>query len=203
MRTYLRLVLLTGLAGLVLVSGTRADDDASRFGTQPGKFIPGPFQSFNVTGERSGRYHCLVCRYGLAPAVLVITRQLPEGEQPLTDLIKKLDAAAQKYSDYRMGAGIIFLSDEQDVARVKLIQTIETLGKTLDLKRAVLGLATTESEGPKKYAIAPEAETTVLLYNRHQVAAKHVFTKDKPLTEKDVETIIAQIDKMVPKKKLD
>ena len=43
------------------------------------------------------------------------------------------------------------------------------------------------------------ADVTVVLYNKHQVVANFAFAKEK-LTDKDVNEIVAAIEKMAPKK---
>ena len=67
--------LLTGGLGLLLAARSLDAADELKSGPKPGEAIPGPLQSFNVTGDRADKFHCLVCKYGLGPAVLIFARE--------------------------------------------------------------------------------------------------------------------------------
>jgi hypothetical protein len=57
----------------------------------------------------------------------------------------------------------------------------------------------TMSDGPKHYNLSQEADVTVILYNRRKVEANHAFRKGE-LNEKSIETILADVSKVVSRK---
>src|SRR5262245_52629352 len=78
-----------------LFVGAGGAGEALKSGPQPGKPLPGSFHPFNVNGEKGkGKYHCLVCEYGLDPVVLVFADN-PKDPQVI-DLLKRLDALVKK-----------------------------------------------------------------------------------------------------------
>src|SRR5262245_23504113 len=90
-------------------------------------YVPAPFHPFNATGDRKGKYHCLVCRYGLRPVVVVFARQVPKADDPLAVLLQKLDAAVNEHQDVRLAAFAVFLTDVDEVGRAALVTELETL----------------------------------------------------------------------------
>src|SRR5262249_3733054 len=59
--------------------------------------IPGPFHTYNVTGRKRDRYHCLVSENGLNPVVMVVVRGVQVND-PLKYLLTQLDDAAKRPS---------------------------------------------------------------------------------------------------------
>ena len=79
------------------------------------KFVPAPFECFNINGKAKGRPHCLVCKFGLAPSVLIFTKEPAEGKDgPLNDLLEQLDklAALPDYEERDLSIGVVFLSPD-------------------------------------------------------------------------------------------
>jgi hypothetical protein len=198
---------LTVLAGALTLLPAGADEVKS--GPPAGKDLPGPLQSFNVTGDKAGKFHCLICRYGLSPSVLILARGGPPDEGPFASLLKKLDAASQKYADYRLGSAAIFISEARDAELDNLCKQLKELAEKMELKQLVLAVISTAPEQKdfapaqaalKEYTLSPDADLTVLLFHRHKVVANYAFARDK-LTDKDVDAIVAQAIKMVPVKK--
>jgi hypothetical protein len=201
--------ILVGSLGILLLVGPLGAADEPKSGPQTGASIPGPLQSLNVTGDRANKFHCLVCQYGLGPAVLIFAREAPKEDSPFATLVKKLDAIAQKYADYRVGTSIIILTDTKDAELAGLEKQLKELAEKLEIKQLVFSVISTNSElkefGPaqenlKTYAISPDADLTVLIYRRHKVTANYAFGKDK-LTDKDVDAILADVTKILPQKK--
>src|SRR5207302_2570092 len=65
--------------------------DSLKSGPQVGEMIPGPFHFLNINGTFAGDPHCLVCEYGLRPVVAVFARPVPEEQDPLATLLRKVD----------------------------------------------------------------------------------------------------------------
>jgi hypothetical protein len=144
------------------------------------------------------------------PAVLWAKEKLDK-DQPLLHLIKKLDAIIDRNPDAHMGAFFLFQAkgDDQVPIRTRLLELPQELGmrkppkkvdpdeadkpKPIDDGHVVFCV---DNELPAAWKINPEDEVTVVLYRRHKVVQHYRF-KEMP-TDKDVNEIVAQYDKMVP-----
>lgn len=157
-------------------------------GPQSGERVPGPFHPFNVTGEDAGQKQCLYCKNGDSPVAVIFSRT---PEDPMTQkLIKALDQQTVKNAKAEMGSYVVYLTgDEKQEAAIKEI------AKKHDLKQIILSID--DTQGPSKYEIAKDADVTVLLYTERVVKANHSFAKGK-ITDKDIETIVADVKKILP-----
>jgi hypothetical protein len=191
---------LTLLCGLALTAGWSPAADEPKPGTAAGQYLPGPFQAYNLTGEHKGKYHCLVCEFGLNPTALIFARQPTDA---LGKLVKKLDDAVVQDQNGALRAGVVFLLSPSDLANAKARSDAEMKitdwAKGLDLKR-VLVACFEEPAGPPQYEIDPDAEVLVVVYTRLKVVKNYPF-KREALTEKDIDAIAAEFAKLSPKKK--
>jgi hypothetical protein len=171
--------------------------DSLKSGPQVGEMIPGPFHFLNVNGTFAGDPHCLVCEYGLRPVVAVFARTVPEEKEPLATLLRKVDetVANRQAAELRGFAAFVNADYANDDSRKALVGKLENIAK--DLKKVILCVG--DDKGPEKYNINKDADVTVVLYNKHQVVANFAFAKEK-LTDKEVNEIVAAIEKMAPKK---
>ena len=194
---YAVLTLVAMIMTLTSYSAELAAAEPLQSGLQPGESIPGPFHYLNINGPHAGKPHCLVCEFGLRPAVLVFVRDVPADKSPLMDLLQKLDEAASRYKNAELRVGVIVLSEDfaKEGARKELIRKLESMAK--DLKQ--VPIAVDGATGPESYKINKDADVTVMLYDRHRVVANFAFAKDK-LTEKDVAAIMGAVTKMVAAK---
>jgi hypothetical protein len=112
---------------------------------------------------------------------------------PLTSLVKKIDAATSENSKAKMGSFVVFLGDED-----ALKKQVKELGDKESIKNCVLSTMSTPS-GPEKYQVAKDAAVTVVLYNKRKVEANYTFEAGK-LSDKDVEKILGDLSKILPKK---
>jgi hypothetical protein len=116
-----------------------------------------------------------------------------EVSDPLTSLVKKIDAATEKNSDKRMGSFIVFLTDEENAKdQLKALATKERIKRTV--------FAIDNVTGPPYYHIAKGADVTVMLYNRRVVEANFAFKKGE-LTAAKIEQIIGSLPKILTPKK--
>jgi len=113
----------------------------------------------------------------------------------LTSLVKKLDEAAVKNKSARMGAFIVFCSDDEGLEK-----KLKELAKKENLKQMVLTID--NPSGPGDYKIAKDADVTVVLYTKKTVKANYAFKKGA-LKPKDVDAIVADVAKILPAKKAD
>jgi hypothetical protein len=196
----LALCLFAGIVVLTLAVIPLAAADDLKSGPQPGTLLPGPFHPLNLTRTWASKYHCLVCEHGLNPVVAIFAREPGDANQPLTQLLKRLDDAVSRHQKGQLGGFVVFLNEDfaKEDRRGSLVQRLENLANGIKLQQVTL--AVDGAAGPSGYQINPEADVTVVLYVQHKVVANYAFRKGG-LSEKDVETILAEVEKLVPAKK--
>ena len=194
----------TAVFSLLLLAGASLTammaEDQMKSGPQPGEYVPGPFHFLNVNGAFASSPHCLVCEFGLKPVAAVFVREVPmdvEKSKSLLDLLTKLDDAVATNQKAELCAFPVFLSKEyaDEATRKTAVKRLEDL--STKFKNLVVSVG--GPDGPEKYNLNTAAEVTVLLYSRSKVIANFAYGKDK-LTDKDVETILEAVKKMVDKK---
>jgi hypothetical protein len=178
-----RIVTTSGLALFVLVGGLLAADKA---GLGVGQTVPGPFEPLNINGTFAGEKKCQYCLNGNNPVAMVFAREVSE---PVTKLVKQIDAATAKNGGANMGSFFVFLSDDESM-QAKL----KDLAKKEDLKKTVLTLD--NKNGPQNYDIPKDADVMVVLYVGHVVKANHTFKKGE-MKDKDIEKVLADLPKIV------
>lgn len=205
----LALVGVAGLFGLGLSLGGAQEKEALPAYPAAGALVPGPLlKVLNVTGERKGRYHCLIVQNALHPVAAVFAKlrdkdvsiedalkQL-EPEQPLAKLFKKLDTLVDQNIDTHSASFAVFQveRDEKKAEEYQTMKKLEGLEKGLELKRIIFGV----TEEDQKH-LPKDVEVFVVLYRNHRVLATRSFTKDKPLTDQDADEIAAAFTQMIPK----
>src|SRR5262245_62389063 len=152
---------LFALAGAVVAA------ENLQSGPQVGQAVPGPFHPLNVTGEKAGEKNCLFCQNGQNPVAMIFAREVSE---PLTTLIKKIDAATAKNNGCSMGSFVVFLSDDEG-----LQNKLKELAQSNNIKNTVLSID--NPAGPRGYNVAQEADVTVVLYRERNVKANFAFKK--------------------------
>jgi len=116
-----------------------------------------------------------------------------EVSDPLTSLVKKIDAATADASKCKMGSFVVFMSDTEG-----LKDQLKKLAKDEDLKKTVLSID--NPAGPKGYNIVKDADITVVLYTKRTVKSNYAFRKGE-LDAKAIDKIVADIPKILPEKK--
>jgi hypothetical protein len=120
---------------------------------------------------------------------MIFAREVSDG---LTSLVKKLDEATGKNNDCKMGSFVCFLSDDETLEK-----TLKKLAEKEKLKNLILVIE--NPAGPPGYEIAKDADVTVVLYTKHEVKANYTFKKGG-LTAKDIDKIVGDLTKILPKK---
>lgn len=173
-------------AFLALVVGGVYAAEKLASGPQVGQEVPGPFHPLNVTGESAGQKACLYCKNGSNPVAMVFAREVSD---PLTKLIKKIDAATLKNKDAKMGSFVVFLSDSEDLGK-----TLKDIADKEKIETCVLSID--NPAGPKGYKVAKDADVTVVFYADRKVKANYAFAKGE-LKDKDVEEIVSSVSKIL------
>jgi hypothetical protein len=174
----------------LLASTALTAESPLRSGLQAGERIPSAFQPLNVTGGFAGEEHCLVCEYGLNPVVMIFARDVSDAT---VRLLAQVDAATAKHKDNGLCSFAVFLGDPEALA-----PRLREIARKNDLKHLVLS-SMENPAGPKGYKVAREADLTVVLYQEHLVQANHAFKKGE-LKDKAIETILADLPRILPKK---
>ncbi|MFN4259926.1 MAG: hypothetical protein ACK4RK_11590 [Gemmataceae bacterium] len=118
---------------------------------------------------------------------MIFAREISD---PLTSLVKKIDAATADNSSCRMGSFVVFCSDDED-----LEDKLKSLAAKEGLKDIVLSID--NPSGPPQYKVAKDADVTVVLYNKRKVAANYAFKKGE-LKEADIAKIVGDLKKILP-----
>ncbi|MCS7046798.1 MAG: hypothetical protein NZO58_10615 [Gemmataceae bacterium] len=176
------------LVGILGLSFRAQAEGTAKSGPAVGTQVPGPFHPLNINGENAGQKACLYCAHGANPVAVVFAREV---SPPLTDLLKKLEAATVKYSKESLGSFAVFCNDKEG-----LKEQLEKLAADLKLKNVVLALDA--PSGPKDYKIAKDADVTVILYEDFTVRFNHAFKKGE-LNATAVDRIVADVAKIIPK----
>jgi hypothetical protein len=114
-----------------------------------------------------------------------------ETSEPLTKLIKKLDACTDKHNDCKMGSFVVFLNDSEELGK-----HLKEMAEKEGLKQTVLAID--NPAGPKGYNVDKNADVTVVLYTDRMVKANHSFRKGE-LKDKDIDLIVKDVSKILPK----
>ncbi len=172
--------------GLAVAVGSTLAGGQLKSGPQVGELLPGPFEPFNVTGDKAGQKNCLYCQHGPAPVAMIFARST---STPLTALIKKIDAATAANAKAEMGSFVVFLSDKADLA----VQ-LKSLAAKNSIKHTTLAID--NPPGPDGYNVAREADVTVVLYRNAKVVSNYTFRAGQ-LNEQAIERILKDIPKLV------
>jgi hypothetical protein len=127
---------------------------------------------------------------GANPVAMIFAREVSD---PLTSLVKKIDAATASASKCKMGSFVVFMSDTEG-----LKDELKKLAKAEGLKKTVLSID--NPAGPKGYDIAKDADITVVLYTKRTVKSNYAFKKGE-LNEQAIEKIMKDVPKILPEKK--
>jgi hypothetical protein len=167
----------------------------------PGSDLPGSLHPFVVTGpfiaklqqqaqnkeKVDGRFHCPLAEHGLNPMVLLVVKDL-RFPDAFKELLSRLDNAIEKNPSVRLGATVIFLSDDltdpvtEDDRRAALAEQLRGLAGALKLKNVALAL-----DGPtdvERYDTEKDAAYQMVLARRYKVAAYEAVARDKLTPEK-------------------
>ena len=197
-------------AATLLVAGAALaqNPDAPKTTAKEGELLPAvPFPSFNVNGAKAKRLVCLFVERDQNPTVAVIAFKAPEKpSEPLAGLLQKLETRATEQKATYFGAFAIFLTMEKplsdDPTGGTQFGAVEGLISQLKLKEVTVGLETKDVPQAAAFGIDKDKdEVTVLVYTRLKVERRFTFTKDKPMTDKDVDDIVAAAEKIIPMKK--
>lgn len=180
LRNLLATAVLVALGSFVFAADLKS-------GPQAGEKVPGPFHPLNINGDSAGKKACLYCEAGDDPTVAIFARNA--NDPVLKKLIVAIDEATVKHEKAEMHSFAVFCSEDS-----ALEAKLKEVAEKSKLKKLVLAIDA--EAGPEKYNINKDADVTILLYKERVVAANFTFEKGK-LSDKDVETVLGGINKLV------
>lgn len=203
---------LLGTIALIVSAGTAMAQPTASSTAQEGQFLPGPFQVYAVTGTRAQYMHDFFVETDLNPGVAVIALQTPANDA-LGGLLQKLNKAVTDHKADKLGAFAIILTLDkpfyEDQDRQKRVAELESANKQLTLSDVPLGLSYPDAEPVKKFGILTKEDplmanvkrhqVTVIVYNKHKIQRRFVFTEDKKLDDAATAEILAAVEKMLKK----
>src|SRR5207247_8828675 len=112
-----------------------------------------------------------------------------EISDPVTSLIKKIDAATTENRSAKIGSFVVFLSEDDS-----LQDALRSLADKGGIRNTPL--AVDVPAGPKDYKLAKEADVTVVLYVRQEVVSSFAYRTGE-LNASAIDAIIADVPKML------
>jgi hypothetical protein len=133
-------------------------------GPQVGTKLPGTFEPLHINGADAGEQCCMFCKYGNSPVAMgFAARPSPA----IAELVAKLETTAAGAKG-PAGACVIVM-DTSSATRTELKQ----LAERQNLKHVVL--AVINPGELNRYALHPDAEDTVILFNNQVVRVNRAF----------------------------
>jgi hypothetical protein len=203
---------LAAVAAILVAAVASLADEPTAEKTDPKlPNVPGPFQPYNVTGPFQGRFHSQISQYGLEPMVMIFTREV-ELSDPLKDLLKQIDNAAEKNPAARLHPFLVVQSDDlpevvgvgadtavadkNDDKRIELAQKLEDQAKGLLQQRVdKMPFVLAGKADLAKYNL-DDAGFALYLFQRGKVTFSKYSKRDEKLTtEVTAEIMKALADK--------
>ena len=107
--------------------------------------------------------------------------------EPLTSLVKKLDAEVGKKKATK---ALVMMLTDSDAAE----KNLKEFAEKNSIKNVNFGVD--NPQGPPAWKIEKDAAVTVVLYKAHKIEANHAFKK-ADFNDKAVETVLGSLPKIV------
>jgi len=120
---------------------------------------------------------------------MIFTRKL---DDTLASLVKKVNDTVEQNKAKRMAAFVVLLGDD---AKSKA-DDLKALAETEKLS-IPLTIAVEQPNGPEAYKISPEADQTILLYNRLSSVKDNVALKPGELTPAKINEILKKTSEIL------
>jgi hypothetical protein len=91
----------------------------------------------------------------------------------LASLVKQLDKFVDENKDKKVAAVVNFLGDDPETLKA----AVKEFGEKNKVKNVALTVALDHKEGPKALEISPDADVTVMFYNKKKVTANQAVKK--------------------------
>jgi hypothetical protein len=108
--------------------------------------------------------------------------------EPLASLVKKIDEKIGENA--KLKSFVVMMTKEGE----KTGDALKKLAADAGVKHVPLTMIG-EKDGPPDYEISSDADVTVLMWKQHKVKVNHAFKGE--LTDKDIETVVSSIPKVL------
>ena len=187
---------VVGLLAAVFMTafaGTEAGAEQMKSGLQEGDYVP----AFHVTkaggaqddGKPEGWTGCYRCYLGNKPVVMVFARSTDDN---LAKLVKEIDDTVAANSDKKMASFVNIIGKDAD----KAAKSAREFAKKHDFKNVAICVAKDLPNGPEGFAIAPQADVTVMTYVNGQVKDNKSFGEGK-VDGKGIASVVAGTKKIL------
>ena len=208
-----------GLLGVVTVAAVVAvaqppDKPAAAPADAKDKIIPMPFRAYMVNGPRVGKFHDPVGERELKPTVAVFVRLVPpkpdtpeyaqftEKMKAVGGLLQKLNGLVGEHVNDLFGAFAEFLWLEKDFLEdenhLKYAEILTGFAAQAKLDKVQVGLAKVADTPVEAFGIDPNAEVTVIGYDRLTVKYRAKFGPEPPLDAAAIDAVAAEALKLLP-----
>ena len=208
----MRNTLTAATLGIGMLSGALFAAEPPQTGYKVGGMVMPLLPEYRVTGPSAGQTLSLLCTYANRPVVVVYTRQM---DATLIRFIKKLDEATAAHSKQpvannrdNLASYVVLVCDSKDrEAELKALAEKEKIQHTV-LALVVIDEATLADQAQRggsslrdfQAKLGTEAESTILLAApRGNIKASYAYRKGE-LNDKDIDQILADLPKILPKK---
>ncbi len=110
--------------------------------------------------------------------------------EPLASLVKKIDKKIGENESLK--SFVVIMAKDAETTK-EALKKLATDASVKNVPLTMIG----EKDGPPDYEISSNADITVLMWNQGAVKVNHAFKGD--LTDKDIETIVSDIPKLLGK----
>ena len=119
--------------------------------------------------------------------VCVFARKTSE---PLASLVKQIDGKIGEND--KLKSFVVLITEDGD----KTKEALKKMAADAAIKHVPLTMYQ-ENTGPPNYELSKEAEVTVLMWHKSEIKVNHAYKG--ALTKKDIETIVADLSKILEK----
>lgn len=177
--------------GATLVPAGVGAEDSLRSGPQVGG-RPLPFTSNLVTGPQRGRQYCYVCELKDEPALLVFVRHPDEST---ARLLREMRDAVRENEKSKLFGWMVFLGPADTASEKELERQAYELARknaATTLPVSVLG----DPQGPPGYLIAPDAEATVIVFQKSKVLYNRAY-RTKEWSSRAASSALKELPKLI------
>jgi hypothetical protein len=163
---------------LVLVAALAGGQDISS-GPKKGEAVPA-LKVFDATGPHTDKEVDYAAERKDKPTVYAFV-QADQWDRPMARFLRQLDEAVQKHQDAFVVA--VWLTDDAD----KTKEYLPRAQQSLHLQATALTCFTGDKAGPKGWGLNADARLTVVVADKHRVAATFAY---RSVNETDVPTVL-------------
>lgn len=186
-------ILSLGLA-VALLASTGVAQAELKSGLQAGEAI-GAYTVEKVAGNPTdgvdqGQKLCYRCKLGNRPVVTIFAHS---ADPSVTKLVKQLDSYVAANEAKKAASFVNLLGDDVDQLKKQADMLVE---KSQANQIAVVIPIDHKAAGPENLKLNPEADITVLIFNKGKIAANHAFGKGE-LNDAAITKIMADAEKVL------